>query len=82
MQELMDDLADDPTFSDPVDHPYHYTSGGIETIDYIEAKDFNYHLGNAVKYISRAGRKLDAIEDLRKAKWYLDREIMRLERTK
>ena len=87
MTQLMDDLTEDfldadPPFSDPVDSPYHYTAGGIETIDYIEAKDFNYHLGNAVKYISRAGRKLDAIEDLRKAKWYLDREIMRLEKTK
>lgn len=60
-----------------VDHPPHYTRGGIETIDAIEAWDLNFHLGNAVKYISRAGHKGDALEDLEKARWYLDREIAR-----
>lgn len=42
---------------DLVNHPEHYTDGGIETIDFIEAKELNFHLGNAVKYISRAGKK-------------------------
>lgn len=42
--------------SDMVNHPEHYTDGGIETIDFIEAKKLPYHLGNAVKYISRAGK--------------------------
>lgn len=62
--------------ADPVNHPPHYKSGGIETIDFIEAKDLNYRLGNVVKYVSRAGRKnSDPIEDLQKAAWYLNREI-------
>ena len=61
---------------DPVNHPPHYKSGGIETIDFIEAKDLNYRLGNVVKYVSRAGRKnSDPVEDLQKAAWYLNREI-------
>lgn len=60
---------------DMVNKPPHYTAGGIETIDYIEAKRLNYHLGNVVKYVSRAGRKADPLEDLKKAKWYLEREI-------
>ena len=63
--------------SDPVNNPAHYTEGGIETIDYIEAKRLGYHLGNAVKYISRAGRKgtNQGLEDLKKAQWYLARAI-------
>jgi len=63
--------------SDPVNNPAHYTEGGIETIDYIEAKGLGYHLGNAVKYISRAGKKgtNQGLEDLRKAQWYLARAI-------
>jgi len=62
---------------DLVNSPPHYTAGGIETIDFIEAKDFNYRLGNVIKYVSRAGKKVDGdpITDLEKAKWYLDREI-------
>jgi hypothetical protein len=62
---------------DPVNSPPHYTAGGIETIDFIEAKDLNYRLGNVVKYLSRAGKKVDGdpIADLEKARWYLDREI-------
>lgn len=64
-----------------VDHPSHYTNGGIETIDVIEAWQLGFALGNAVKYISRAGRKDGAttVEDLKKARWYLEREIHRLE---
>jgi hypothetical protein len=60
-----------------VNHPPHYKAGGVETIDFIEAKDLNYRLGNCVKYISRAGRKIgsDPVEDLEKALWYLKREI-------
>jgi hypothetical protein len=62
---------------DPVNHPPHYKAGGIETIDFIEAKDFNYRLGNVVKYLSRAGKKAgsDPVQDLEKAAWYLNREI-------
>jgi hypothetical protein len=61
---------------DPVNHPAHYTTGGVETIDFIEAKQLNYNLGNVVKYITRADHKGNRIEDLRKAKWYLEREIL------
>jgi hypothetical protein len=61
---------------DPVNHPSHYTQGGIETIDFIEAKNLNYNLGNAVKYITRADHKGNRLQDLQKAKWYLEREIL------
>ena len=74
-------VADEVT-RDNVNHPDHYTSGRIEVIDFIEDKELGFHLGNAVKYISRAGRK-DAdktVEDLRKAVWYINRQIQRLER--
>lgn len=62
---------------DPVDHPKHYTQhpSGVECITITEHMGFC--LGNAMKYIWRAGEKGDAIEDLKKAKWYLDREIFR-----
>lgn len=64
---------------DNVNHPSHYTDGNIEVIDFIEDKKLNYHLGNAVKYISRAGKKDPEkyTEDLQKAVWYLQREIDR-----
>ena len=67
--------------ADNVNHPSHYTSGKIEVIDFIEDKELGFHLGNAVKYISRAGRKNPdkIVEDLQKAVWYINREIGRLE---
>ena len=67
--------------NDAVNHPSHYTDGGIETIDFIEAKKLPYHLGNAVKYISRAGKKDQnkTIEDLQKSVWYIERYIKVLE---
>lgn len=61
--------------ADSVNHPAHYKAGGIETIDFIEAKGLNYHLGNVVKYITRADHKGNRKEDLLKAQWYLNREI-------
>ena len=64
---------------DNVNHPAHYKVGGVETIDFIEAKGLNYNLGNVVKYITRAGHKSDLAEDLKKARWYLNREISKLE---
>jgi hypothetical protein len=63
--------------SDPVNHPSHYKTGGIETIDFIEAKELNYNMGNAVKYISRAEYKGNKQQDLEKAIWYLNRELSR-----
>lgn len=59
---------------DMVNHPPHYTTGGIETIDFIEAKKLDYHLGNVVKYVTRADNK-GGMEDLLKARWYLNRAI-------
>ena len=67
--------------SDVVNHPKHYNQGKIEVIEFIEDKDLNFHRGNAIKYISRAGLKGGPdkeIEDLRKARWYIHREIERL----
>lgn len=60
-----------------VNHPLHYLVNGIEVIDIIEAYGLGFHLGNAVKYILRNGRKDDVnpTEDLKKARWYLDRQI-------
>jgi hypothetical protein len=63
-----------------VNHPAHYTRGGVEVIDAIEAWELGFRLGNAVKYIARAGHKGDALEDLKKGRWYLDREIAALEK--
>jgi len=65
-----------------VDHPPHYGGGSdpFETIKVIEARGFGFHIGNAYKYLDRAGKKAgtDDIEDLRKAVWYIEREIARL----
>ena len=65
-----------------IDHPRHYTShpSGIECIQVAEHMGFN--LGNAIKYIWRCDLKCDEIEDLKKARWYLDREIQRREKCK
>lgn len=66
--------------NDNVNHPSHYTYGKIEVIDAIEAWGLNFHRGNAVKYIARAGKKniVKEVEDLEKAVWYINREIERL----
>lgn len=65
---------------DAVNHPKHYTShpSGVECIQVTEHMGFN--LGNALKYIWRCDLKRDAIEDLEKARWYLDREIAKRKR--
>lgn len=70
-------VSTEHTVNDTVNHPAHYTSGRIEVIDFIEDQKLGYHLGNAVKYICRAGKKDPAktAEDLRKAVWYLERYI-------
>ena len=62
---------------DLVNSPPHYTDGGVDTLKFIEAKDLNYRLGNVVKYVSRAGKKVgsDPVQDLEKARFYLEREI-------
>jgi len=63
-----------------VNHPPHYTShpSGVECIQITE--HFNFCIGNAIKYLWRAGLKGEALEDLRKAAWYIEREINRLQR--
>ena len=63
--------------ADKIDHPPHYTAhpSGVECIDIVEA--FNFNIGNAMKYLWRAGLKGDADADLQKARWYIDREIER-----
>jgi len=65
-----------------VNHPRHYTAhpSGVECIEITE--HMNFCLGNVVKYVWRAGEKGPGLEDLRKARWYLDREIARLEKVK
>lgn len=60
---------------DMVNNPPHYTTGNIEVIDFIEDKQLGYHLGNVVKYISRAEHKGTKIQDLKKAQWYLNRYV-------
>lgn len=64
-----------PKKEDVINHPSHYTRGNIEVIDFIEDQQLPYHLGNVIKYIARAGHKGDKLEDLKKARWYLDRYI-------
>ena len=62
--------------AETINHPPHYNHGQFETIDVIEDWQLDFHLGNAVKYISRAGHKGDAVTDIRKARWYLDRWLL------
>ena len=66
---------------DVVNHPSHYTDGKIEVIDFIDDKKLGFCLGNAVKYISRAGKKdpTKEIEDLEKAIWYIEHHIKNLQ---
>jgi hypothetical protein len=66
--------------SNKIDHPKHYRPGLYEAIKVIEAWGLGFCLGNVVKYISRAELKGTPIEDLKKARWYLDREIKQRER--
>ena len=64
--------------NDPVNHPKHYTThpSGVEAIEITE--HFNFNKGNAIKYIWRSADKGKEVEDLRKARWYIDREIARI----
>ena len=66
-----------------VNHPSYY-QGKIEVIDFIEDKHLGFNLGNCIKYIARAGKKSPEklVEDLKKARWYLDREIKNVEKKK
>lgn len=62
-----------------VNHPEHYKSGDMEAIDVIEAFGLGFCLGNAIKYILRCGKKDEPVQELKKAIWYLNREIKRME---
>jgi hypothetical protein len=64
---------------DPVNHPSHYTFSKIEVIDAIEAWGCGFHDGNVIKYVARYRYKNNPVEDLKKARWYLDRLIKQSE---
>ena len=83
LQETLDEVKE-PVENDNVNHPSHYTDGNIEVMDFIEDKQLNFARGNVIKYVSRAGKKdpNKELEDLKKAMWYLNREIERLEKEK
>ncbi len=82
LKEVPKTSANKPKPKDPVNNPAHYTDGRIEVIDFIEDKQLGFHLGNTVKYIARAGKKdpSKTIQDLEKARWYLDRQISNLKK--
>jgi hypothetical protein len=63
---------------DIINHPPHYNQSEIQPIDVIEEWQLGYHLGNVIKYICRCGHKGSPLEDLKKARWYLDRKIQYL----
>jgi hypothetical protein len=67
---------------DKVNHPPHYQGNGLEVIDVIESFGLNFNMGNAIKYILRAGKKDDFKEDIQKAIWYLNREKERQNKEK
>ena len=71
-----------PKVSNDVEHPAYYNTGNIEVIDFIEDQRLGFHLGNAVKYICRAGRKDSdkEVQDLKKAVWYINRYINELQK--
>lgn len=64
--------VDSEKFFPTVDHPTHYNTGKIEVIDFITDQNLGFHEGNVVKYLCRAKHKNNEVEDLKKAKWYLD----------
>ena len=74
------DFKTEGTESEAVCHPSHYNSGKIEVIDFIEDQNLGFHLGNAIKYICRAGKKdkEKTKEDLEKAVWYIKRYVEKL----
>lgn len=65
---------------DSINHPPHYTFGKLEVIDVIEDWGLSFHLAQVVKYVARSKHKGSELEDLKKAKWFLDRLISKLEK--
>lgn len=88
LQDLGVTIDNNQASDDPVNHPSYYADGNIEVIDYIEDKNLDYHLGTAIKYISRAGKKREQgmtdkekeIQDLQKAVWFINRKIKQLQK--
>ena len=76
--EFYEPIIQEVNNKEMVNHPSHYNQG-IETIEYIESWSMNFNTGNVIKYVTRAGYKNDKLEDLKKAMWYLQREIDRIE---
>lgn len=74
-------FVEQAVLGDNINHPKHYTYGKIECIDVIEDWRLDYNLGNVVKYVARAQHKGNLIEDLKKARWYIERALQRLEGT-
>jgi len=68
------------SMGDIINHPPHYNFGTFEVIDVIEDWKLEYHEGNCIKYIARAKHKGNELEDLKKAQWYLNRKISKLEK--
>lgn len=71
------ELAEDK--KEMINHPSHYNQG-IEAIDYIESHNMDFNIGNVIKYVTRAKHKGTELQDLKKASWYLNREIEKLEK--
>ena len=76
---MKNDLIDRPATDPAVSPPHYKTPSGLEAIDVIEAFSLGYRLGNVVKYVLRAGKKGEALRDLKKAAWYLGRQIEKME---
>ena len=76
--EFSKDQGEPSSEKEAIDHPNYYNKG-IEVIDYIDSWDFNFTIGNIIKYVSRHRHKANPLEDLKKAKWYLDRLIKKYE---
>lgn len=76
-QPIVAGLIKEKVVREAIDHPKHYggADNPYEAIKVIEAWELGFHLGNVIKYVSRAGKKGSDLEDLKKAAWYLQREI-------
>jgi len=81
-QGTFDGKINEGAAHDPVNHPSHYTKGPMEVIDIIEQYGFcdDFRLGNCIKYLFRHGLKGTPLQDLKKARWYLDRKIASMEK--
>jgi len=74
---MLGKVKDSP--KEAVDHPDHYQGQGIEVIEIIDSFELDFYRGNIVKYILRADKKDNEVEDLKKAKWYLEKLIAKME---